>query len=168
MSGRAVSIQDHYNIMLFEMRARLRYDELAAEWHKPKIMEYGYEYWYSDGTVTIVTPGKEGIAQEATHGNSVLVFDYRRGEDDPNMVIVDSYRITNRDQQIEIIRILLRYNDADTDSPWFRTEPSMLVEWNIHNVLYAPAHGRRYKDADLDNNDEYGYWLLYVMFELGY
>lgn len=83
----------------------------------------------------------------------ILVID-RRLADDPNMTILDSYRITNKDDIKDILNCLLAYeNEFPTN--WDRTFTSMVTEWEAHNFLYR-LHYQRYRtdDVDLNNADE--------------
>ena len=68
--------------------------------------------------------------------NVVVIVDYRT-EADPNMKILNSYKITNRKQQKESAQIMLDYNNANPVSPaWERTKNSIVKEWRLHNKAY--------------------------------
>ncbi len=86
--------------------------------------------------------------------NDVFVIDERTEGDNPNMQIISSYSITDRNTRNEIIDIMQEYN-IRYPSEWKRTTESLRLEWFVHNFLY----GFDYKldhttDVDFDNNDE--------------
>lgn len=88
--------------------------------------------------------------------NDVLVLD-KRFDKDPNIKIIDSYKITNPEIREEIIDSLLLYEKMD-DTPWERSRVSLIREWYAHNLLYdVSVEKHRTKDVDLNNNDEKTY-----------
>ena len=95
---------------------------------------------------------------------TVKVVDQRKAKD-PNMKIVDSYKIKSKENMKLILEALLEYNQENpVDPAWERTLNSMIIEWDAHNFGYdkgdiAEFFGRkdvkpRCKDVDLNNLDE--------------
>ncbi len=86
----------------------------------------------------------------------ILVVDERNSKD-PNMKIVNSYKITNKDDMIDILNVLLKYEE-EYPSNWDRSLISMRNEWIYHDLSYyfnyEPDSSR---DVDLNNADEYRY-----------
>ena len=84
-----------------------------------------------------------------------------RNSDNPNIRIMDSYKINDKNLQKEILQLIIQYNEINPSSPaWERTLDSMVLEWDIHNKVYnwnistnSTAH------VDLDNNDEGRGWI---------
>ncbi len=83
----------------------------------------------------------------------ILVLD-QRNNSDPNMKIISSYQITDKNVRNEILEVLCRYEEM-YPSDWDRTIESMRLEWFWHNMSYDFNHQtNRTKDVDLDNNDQ--------------
>lgn len=109
---------------------------------------------YSNGKVYI---GKQEFLDSIEkEPGDVLVLD-ARDEADPDMKIIDSCAIKNKDERNEILEILLEYEEDDP-SNWYRTLRSMRCEWDLHNT----SEGLNYRtdsssDVDLNNADEEKY-----------
>lgn len=89
----------------------------------------------------------------------ILVID-ERSTVDPNMIIIDSYRIKNKQDKCDIISCLLEYEKM-YPSAWDRSFETMCLEWDIHNILYTIEYEQdRTKSVDLNNDDEYTYSLF--------
>lgn len=85
--------------------------------------------------------------------NDIIIRDHRTS-DDPNFIIVDSYKIKNSIERLEILKLLLEYNKEYT-SDWDRSLISMDIEWLIHNICYELDYEvNKTKDVDLNNADE--------------
>jgi hypothetical protein len=83
----------------------------------------------------------------------ILVVD-ERDSDDPNLKIIASYKIDDKDIRDEIIEVLEVY-ELMYPSKWNRSLKSMRLEWFVHNLL----HDFNYKldhttDVDFNNEDE--------------
>ena len=107
---------------------------------------------YSKGSVYILK-NKDQIKKLNLLEDDIVIIDQRKG-DNPNMQIISSYSITDRNTRNEIIDIMQEYNTR-YPSEWKRTTESLRLEWFVHNFLY----GFDYKldhttDVDFDNNDE--------------
>ena len=51
--------------------------------------------------------------------------------------------------------MLLSYDKNNpSEHNWNRTEGFMMLEWDMHNLLYYINHNERCKHVDLDNFDE--------------
>ena len=99
----------------------------------------------------------------AASSNSVKVVDSRK-QADPNIKIIESFRVNERTEMIEISSMLLAYNDENPSIPsWNRTLNSMVIEWDIHNKVYDMGYARdSTADVDLNNNDEGKGWLDFI------
>ena len=89
-------------------------------------------------------------------GRCVVVVYDKRSAENPNMKILNSYRITNTNHQNEIAQLMLDYNDNNpVDPAWSRTLDSLVNEWKIHNTAYRFWYKRgQTADCDFDNADE--------------
>lgn len=88
--------------------------------------------------------------------DDILILDERIGND-PNMKILSSYIIKNRKDKKEILKILSLY-EKKSPSEWNRSYESMMVEWEMHNLLHSLGYRiNRTTDVDLNNNDEHFY-----------
>lgn len=97
----------------------------------------------------------------------VLVLDQRDGIN-PNMKVINSASIMNKEEINEILEILCRYEEC-YPSDWDRSIESMRLEWFMHNASYKFMHEiHRTIDVDLDNNeeDEYNNCILRKIFKL--
>ena len=83
----------------------------------------------------------------------VIVVDQTEYKD-PNMKIVSSYKITDKDEMIEILNIIKEYCQ-NKESNWNRSITSMQNEWLVHNIC-SNMHIKRSStdDVDLNNSDE--------------
>lgn len=88
----------------------------------------------------------------------ILVIDARK-DADPDLRVIDSYKVTNIDTREEIIDALLEYEDKyPTD--WDRTRPSLIREWTVHNIYYRLGLKlESTTDVDFNNDDEKTYRL---------
>lgn len=85
--------------------------------------------------------------------NDVVVVDQTEF-DDPNMKIVSSYKIKNKEEMIQILNIIKDYC-KNKGSNWNRSISSMQNEWIVHNMC-SNMHIKRSStnDVDLNNSDE--------------
>ena len=94
----------------------------------------------------------------ATPPGSVKVIDNRaavsqNGEPNPNFQVKNSYKITDRAQQVGILAIIKAYDAMNpSKNKWNRTQWSLIVEWDSHNLFSAFDQSAR--DTDFDNNEE--------------
>lgn len=83
----------------------------------------------------------------------VFVVD-QRNDDEPNVKIINSYKITNKKKMREVLMLIKRY-DEENPSKWSRTINSMVNEWWAHNICYdSNYYACHSKDVDLNNGDE--------------
>lgn len=85
--------------------------------------------------------------------NGIFIIDERNNKE-PNVKIIDSYNITDKQDMRDILMLIKLYDD-EHPSKWSRTINSMINEWRMHNICYE----RDYyicnsKDVDLNNSDE--------------
>ena len=110
--------------------------------------------------------GEEDYYLENTSGNDIVCVDGRELSD-ANMKIMSSYKITNREDMEEILRVLERY-EFENPSKWNRTIPAMKNEWVVHNACYSLGlQTDRTDDVDLNNEDESLYNLEFITKILG-
>ena len=85
--------------------------------------------------------------------NDVVVVDQTEFED-PNMKIVSSYKITDKEDMIQILNIIKDYC-KNKGSNWNRSINSMQNEWVVHNICSNMFIKRSStNDVDLNNGDE--------------
>ena len=98
---------------------------------------------------------KENIIEFIKDDNPCNIYIKDKRElDNPTMSICDSYKINNKQDIINILNILLTYEN-EYPSSWDRSFDSMKKEWLIHNLCYKLKYElERTKTVDLDNNDE--------------
>ncbi len=107
---------------------------------------------YSLGKVYIIK-NEDLIDKITLSENDVIIIDQRE-DDNPNMRIMASCNITNKDARNEIIEIIQEYN-RKYPSNWNRTNESLRLEWFVHNFLYDFDYKLDHTtDVDLDNKDE--------------
>lgn len=117
------------------------------------------DFSYSNGDIYIGDLNFINQKQENASVSDVFVVDERL-TDDPNMIILDSYRIKTLKEQKEILKCLLEY-EALYPTDWDRSLYSMELEWTIHNILYDLDYEKeRTKSVDLNNDDEFVYRVL--------
>jgi hypothetical protein len=93
---------------------------------------------------------------ETINSNDILVLDLR-SHSDPDMKVIDSYKITDPISMDKVINTILEYENNDP-SEWQRTYDSMKYEWVMHNFAYYMNYQlERSKDVDFNNNDEFKY-----------
>jgi hypothetical protein len=95
--------------------------------------------------------------------NGVMLLDLRdtnidsdTQEHDPDIRIINSYKITNVVEQNQILDILDEYiENTPSTYPWIRTRNSLLVEWDVHNDVYMRGFAReKTRHVDFNNLDE--------------
>lgn len=127
--------------------------------YKPEVsheMEGSYELYtsYRNGNVyfcdSISTAKK---VSEISNESDVIVVD-QSDYNDPNMKILSSYKIKDKDEMKEILEIIKEYCDNKGTS-WNRSIKAMQNEWIVHNICSSLAIKRSSTDdVDLNNSDE--------------
>lgn len=85
--------------------------------------------------------------------DNIYVIDSRY-DDDPNMIVYNSYKIKSLEEIKEILKILKEY-ERQYPSKWERSILSMEYEWIVHNLAYyLNIYPKNSKDVDLNNTDE--------------
>lgn len=85
--------------------------------------------------------------------DNIYVIDSRY-DDDPNMIVYNSYKIKSLEEIKEILKILKEY-ERQYPSKWERSILSMEYEWIVHNLsYYLNIYPENSKDVDLNNTDE--------------
>ena len=93
--------------------------------------------------------------------NDIIIVDQRDGSN-PNMRIISSYEIIDKEVRNDIIEIILDYENKYS-SNWKRTKESMRLKWFVHNIFYDLNYQRDHTDnVDLDNNDEEKYNIKFL------
>ena len=121
---------------------------------------------YSQGRIFIGNKSFLARLKNLREGD-ILVLDQRDG-DDPNMKIISSCDINNKDIRNEILEVLCRYEEM-YPSKWDRTIESMRLEWLMHNLSYDFNNQQhRTKDVDLNNGDQdyYDNWFLNLILKI--
>ena len=86
----------------------------------------------------------------------ILVID-QRYMDDPNIKIINSYKITDKDTRNDIICAICDYNN-EYPCDYYRSIPSMRLEWFFHNVSYnLNSEVDRTRDVDFEVSEENTY-----------
>ena len=108
---------------------------------------------YRYGSVYIIKDLRE---IDSIDENDIIILD-QRNKSNPNMKIISSHEITDKNIRNDIIEILLEYEKM-YPSKWDRTIESMRLEWFVHNLFYDINYKRDHTDnVDLDNDDENKY-----------
>ena len=90
---------------------------------------------------------------EVCDENDVVVVDQTEFTD-PNMKIVSSYKITDKQDMIQILNVIKDYC-KNKDCNWNRSIYSMQNAWIVHNICSNMAIKRNStNDVDLNNGDE--------------
>lgn len=110
--------------------------------------EHGYIYI---GNIEYINKVKNNCTKD-----DILILD-ERDTDDPNILIYDSYKISNIEIRNTILEVIREY-ERMYPTIWDRSIESMRNEWEVHNIL----HDLNYKldhtsDVDLNNADESKY-----------
>ena len=85
--------------------------------------------------------------------NDVIVVDQTEFVD-PNIKIVSSYKIKNKDEMLQILNMIKDYCE-NKKTNWDRSITSMQNEWLVHNVCSEMFIKRSStNDVDLNNSDE--------------
>lgn len=83
----------------------------------------------------------------------VLIVDQTSNKD-PNVKILSSYKITDREDMIDILNTIKEYF-SNNENSWDRSIYSMENEWIIHNICSNMSFlNARTDDVDLNNRDE--------------
>ena len=121
---------------------------------------------YSKGKVYIGRIDYIESLKGKVNTDDILVIDTRNTKNDPNMQIISSYEISNKDTRNEILEILLKYEELNP-SPWDRTIESMRLEWFVHNLSHSFNYKKDHSDdVDLDNDDQEKYENVKVLNKL--
>ena len=111
---------------------------------------------YSDGLIYIGDKYYLDHLDSLSEGD-ILVEDLRNKKSDPDLKVIDSYKVTDKDKRNEILEVLCEYEEC-YPSDWDRSIESMRLEWFAHNLSYDFDFARdRSTDVDLDNDDEEKY-----------
>lgn len=90
--------------------------------------------------------------------NQINIIDDRKNS---NIKIVNSYKIKNNKLKLEIINEILDYSKKYPNGNWIRTNNSMYLEWQIHNLFYSIGIKRNHTaSVDFGKNEEHLYNLL--------
>jgi hypothetical protein len=125
-----------------------------------EILDYNEAFAsYSEGLVYI---GDEDYLDSIIPCDGDILVCDERDSDDPNMKIIDSYKVQDKDLRNEILEILEEY-EREYPSDWDRSIEAMRLEWFCHNFSYCVNNEtKRAKDVDLNNEEEEIYSLPIV------
>jgi len=109
---------------------------------------------YKRGNVYICKSLKDvDKVYEVCSENDVVVVDQSEFKD-PNMKIVSSYKITDKEEMKEILNVIKDYC-KNKDGNWDRSIYSMENEWIVHNICSNLSIKKDHTDdVDLNNSDE--------------
>lgn len=135
-----------YSLIIFKLNSRRNIK-----------VNYNEEYdKYSDGCFACINDKNIFIVEDkdgAYDDNNIYVIDSRY-DNDPNMIVYNSYKIKSLDEIKEILKILKEY-ERQYPSEWERSILSMEYEWIVHNLAYyLNIYPDSSKDVDLNNADE--------------
>ncbi len=121
---------------------------------------------YENGNIYI---GNEEYINSLTDisEDDILVVD-ERNSSDPNFKIINSYRITDKDDRNDIICAICDYN-SEYPCDYYRSVESMRLEWFIHNVsynLHYEVDRSRDVDFEISEEDSYNNKVLTKLFKL--
>lgn len=109
---------------------------------------------YSKGNVYICNSLDE--AKEISYNcndKDVLIIDETSNRD-PNVKILSSYKITDKDDMFVILNII-KEHFSNNENGWDRSIYSMENEWIVHNICSNMSIlNTRTDDVDLNNKDE--------------
>ena len=135
-----------YSLIIFKLNSRRNIK-----------VNYNEEYdKYSEGCFACINDKNIFIVEDkdgAYDDNNIYVIDSRY-DNDPNMIVYNSYKIKSLDEIKEILKILKEY-ERQYPSEWERSILSMEYEWIVHNLAYyLNIYPDSSKDVDLNNADE--------------
>lgn len=132
---------------------------------------YGtYKYCNEVKNVYITTDRKRAEKFDV-HPRDVVIVDKRannfnsENELDPNMILLNSYKIKDYDSMKQIAELMIAYDaDNPTAVPWNRTVKSLVTEWDVHNIAYNCHFMRDHtQSTDFNTQDEgKGLWDFIV------
>lgn len=135
-----------YSFIIFKLNSR----------KNPKI-NYNEEYHrFSDSYFANVDAKKIFVViddDDVINNGNIYVVDSRY-DNDPNMIVYNSYKIKSLNEIKAILKILKEY-EKKYPSEWERSILSMEYEWIVHNLAYyLNIFPESSKDVDLNNADE--------------
>lgn len=112
---------------------------------------------YSNGRIFYCNSSEKAeVLCQCIDEKDIIVLDQLHFND-PNIKILSSHRIKDREEINEILCIVKNHFDIQ-ESSWNRTVNSMENEWLIHNICYSLYIKRNNtNDVDLNNGDEERY-----------
>ncbi len=136
--------------------------------HGGKLYTYPYSVKVNGkdetGSLFIISPEVDKDALTAGEADYIALD--RRGANDPEFVVYDSYRADSEILIKELCRLLLAHEEAYPTN-WSRTLDSLVEEWEIHNAAYSMDYRpESSKDVNLNNADENTDWLKRASKEL--
>lgn len=122
--------------------------------NKIEIEEYDTTYSYKRGNIYFCSSDMEiEKISKTCDETDIIVFD-ESNDIDPNMKIINSYKIKDPNEMIEILEIIQTYCSSH-NTEWNRSVESMYNEWQIHNICSnLNIKTKRTNDVDLNNKDE--------------
>lgn len=120
---------------------------------------------YEDGLIYI---GNKNYIDNIIKKDGDILIEDRRFDDDPDMVICNSCKVTDKELRNEILEVICKY-EKDNNSNWDRSIESMRVEWFMHNLCYRLKYKTDHTmDVNLNNEDEekYNNKILQLIFKI--
>lgn len=106
----------------------------------------------------------KNVNADKTTGDIISKYDVTivdgRDSKNPDIRVVDSYKINDIKTMKAIINEIIEYNKNNNEYNWKRSEESMLREWLIHNICYyLGIMTENSGSVDFNNSEENFYSL---------
>ncbi len=144
--GIITSIKNSYGKIIISKPPIINYEEYNIE-DNPIFATY-------NGGQIYITNSSSKIKE---NDNDIIIIDERENKE--NIEIKSSYRIDDITSELEIIDLILKYNELyPSKIPWTRTKSSLLNEWTLHNIAYYLGYKRDHSQSvDFENFEEENY-----------
>lgn len=86
--------------------------------------------------ISMPNKNKDGRTVSDISSNYDVVIIDETNVKDPNIKIVDSYKINNIEEMLNIIDEIIAYSKENNVNGWDRNKYGMFVEWMLHNMAY--------------------------------
>ncbi len=148
---KAFLLLSSYLIILFSPKNKIQKEiSLNDNYTFHSSLPYGS---FSNGDIYIIN---NKYFKPDDNDNNIYIFDSRYSID-PNVMIINSYKIKSK-KEIEEILCLLDYFEKEYPSKWNRSFTSMKNEWIMHNICYELGYNTDSSiSVDLNNEDEEKY-----------
>ena len=140
-----------YNLVLFNYFKKYNQNDVCYN------SEYVYESAMPFASVNdrnVYILNKDILGDITDYSNGDIFICDMRDSVDPNMKVLNSYKIKSLKDIKSILEIMKKY-ERIYPSEWDRTVFSMAYEWLMHNIAYGfDLYIDHSADVDLNNDDE--------------